>query len=339
MFLRNTLTLLALPFAILAAADDGCSQEHAQTRPSCGAFVVDITGEYPGSFRTFSSAVDALNPTTGDTQKIFLFPGNYTEQVYIKRLAGPLEVQGYTCNSQSYHNNEVVVSYNLSRATPGLTNNDQTATIRLWTANVTFHNLDVENTAGRAGKQALALSAQNTNQGFYGCSFRGWQDTIYANEGRQIYAKTYVNGAVDFIFGLRAAAWFEQLDIVSIGSGYITANGRDAANNTSFYVFNKCNVTGTSGRESTYLGRPWRQWSRVVFQETYLGDVVDPSGWKRWDDVQPVDNVVFAEYQNFGPGAEGERANFTTQLDQPVKLVDLFGPGFETESWVDSAYL
>ncbi|KAH7311298.1 pectin lyase fold/virulence factor [Stachybotrys elegans] len=316
-----------------------CVGNFARTRPKCGSIVVDLTGQYPGSHKTISSAVSALNTTTTSEQHIFVFPGVYHEQVYLGRLAGPLGIQGYTCDYRSYAENQAVVSYNLSRTTPGLTNNDQTATIRLWTANVTVHNLDVENTAGPAGAQALALSAQNTNQGFYGCVFKGYQDTIYANEGRQIYAKSYVNGAVDFIFGLRAVAWFDQVDIETIGPGWITANGRDADNNTSSYVFNNCHINGTSGQASTYLGRPWRQWSRVLFQSSELGDVVHPSGWSRWDDVQPVNNLEYAEYNNFGPGAMGERADFSTKLDTPKKIEELLGPDYEQESWVDTRYL
>ncbi|EPS44632.1 hypothetical protein H072_1401 [Dactylellina haptotyla CBS 200.50] len=311
---------------------------HAHLLPGWRDLVVDATGIYPRSHKTLNSAVAALKNTTGYDQTIFMFPGNYTEQVYIGKYLGPLTIRGFTCDSRSYTDNKVTISNNISRLTPGLINNDQTSTIRLWTTDVKFYNLNVENTFG-IGAQALALSAQNTNQGFYGCKFTGWQDTIYANEGRQIYAKSYVNGAVDFIFGLRAAAWFESLDIETLGTGWITANGREAANNTSFYVFNKCKVTGKGGVASTYLGRPWRQFARVVFQKTYLSDVVNPAGWARWDDVQPVDNIYYGEYKNIGPGAAGTRANFSITLTQPVKAKDILGKHFEKEYWVDSSYL
>ncbi|KAK6509290.1 hypothetical protein TWF481_004048 [Arthrobotrys musiformis] len=346
LFLRLVLTF----FALISSASAGviwpwkCIGLHSRTIPSLGDLVVDATGKYPHSFQNISSAVAALKNTTAfpynHGQTIFIFPGNYTEQVYIGKLLGPLTIRGYTCDSRSYADNQVTISYNLSRLTSGLTNNDQTSTVRLWTSNVKFYNLNIVNTFG-AGAQALALSAQNTDQGFYGCKFTGWQDTIYANEGRQIYAKSYVNGAVDFIFGLRAAAWFENLDIETLGTGWVTANGRDAANNTSFYVFNKCKINGAGGATaaSTYLGRPWRQFSRVVFQKSYLGDVVNPAGWSRWDSVQPVDDLYYGEYQNYGPGASGTRANFSIALSAPIKAVDILGKHFEREYWVDTSYL
>ena len=315
--------------------------KYERTNPSRGSLIVDVSRKYPGSYANISAAITSLQNKT-DAQTIFIFPGTYTEQVYIPPHAGPLTIQGYTTNAASYEKNKVTITGNLSRQTPGLANNDATATVRLWTSNVKFYNLNIANTFGYAATsgQALALSAQNTNQGFYGCNFTGYQDTIYANEGRQIYAGSYISGAVDFIFGLRAAAWFDKVDIETVGTGYITANGRDAANNTSFYVFNHAKVTGTSGVNSTYLGRPWRPYSRVVFQKSYLGEVVKPEGWSRWDAVQSVENVFYKEYKNYGPGAAvGHRANFSSQLTAPIKAVDILGKRFEKEVWVDADYL
>lgn len=311
-----------------------------QTTPAKGSLVVDGSGKYPGSYANISAAVTALHNETSP-QSIFIFPGIYKEQVYIGPLTSALTIQGYTRDRRSFHNNEVTLTYNLSRNTPNLTNNDATSTLRLWSSNVKIYNLNIANTFGYSAKngQALALSAQNTDQGFYGCNFTGYQDTIYANQGRQIYARSFVNGAVDFIFGLRARAWFHKLDIETIGPGYISANGRDAANNTSLYVFNEVRVTGSSGPNSTVLGRPWRPYSRTVFQKSYLGDVVRAEGWQVWDDVQSVDNVWYREYKNFGPGAVGPRANWTAELSKRVKEGEVLGEGWKEEEWVDEEYL
>lgn len=165
--------------------------------PSSGAIVVDASGTIQHSYRNISAAVNALSNTTA-AQTIYIASGIYSEQVYIGPLSGPLTVQGYTKDARSYKDNKVTITGNLSRQTPGLANNDATATVRLWTSNVKFYNLNIANTFGNAatGGQALAISAQRTNQGFYGCSFTGYQDTIYANEGRQIYAKSFINGIV-----------------------------------------------------------------------------------------------------------------------------------------------
>ncbi|KAF2025477.1 carbohydrate esterase family 8 protein-like protein [Setomelanomma holmii] len=321
-----------------AAAGNG---KYDRTSADRGSIVVDISGEQQGSYTSIGAAVKGLLNTTA-AQSIFILPGTYTEQVYVPPLAGPLTIHGYTSDARSYKDNKVTITGNLSRQVSGLANNDVTSTIRLWTSNVKLYNLNIANNFGQAatGGQALALSAQKTNQGFYGCKFTGYQDTIYANEGRQIYAKSYISGAVDFIFGLRAQAWFQNVDIETIGPGFITANGREAENNTSIYVINQSRISGTSGPNSTYLGRPWRPYSRVVFQKSYLGDVVSPAGWSRWDAVQSVENVVYEESNNFGPGAAiQQRANFSSQLTGPIKIEAIFGKRFEKEVWVDENYL
>ena len=69
------------------------------------------------------------------------------------------------------------------------------------------------------------------NQGYYGCQFTGFQDTVLAETGRQVYAKTYIEGATDFIFGQTALAWFDQCDIrvPTASLGYVTASGRSSA--------------------------------------------------------------------------------------------------------------
>ncbi|TQN64329.1 Pectinesterase [Colletotrichum shisoi] len=340
-FLR-VLALAAL--AVAAPAEDAgarkCAGRFARTRPSPKALVVDASGARADSFPTLNDAVLALKNGT-EEQTIFVMPGTYTEQVRIPDHNGPLIIQGYACDARSYQGNTATLTNNLSRTLANLTSNDQTATLRLWGDNIKIYNLNVANTFGQADKngKALAVSAQKTNLGFYGCSFTGYQDTIYANEGRQIYAKSFINGAVDFVFGLRAAAWFEACDIQTIGKGYITANGRDAANNPSFYVFNRANVTGTSGPASVTLGRPWKPFSRVVFQNSVLGDVVKPVGWSVWDNTQSTADVFYKEYKNTGPGAVGVRANFSSALDAPVKPVTVLGDGFKKEWWVDASYL
>tara|TARA_R110002003_G_scaffold72_1_gene6683 strand:+ start:4206 stop:5054 length:849 start_codon:yes stop_codon:yes gene_type:complete len=253
--------VLALVVSSVAATNG----RYTRTTAERGSIVVDASGQHEGSYITIGAAVKGLRNTTS-AQSIFILPGTYTEQLYIPPLAGPLTIQGYTGDARSYKDNkvgdpwtrtdserestnfvyplQVTITGNLSRQNPSLANNDATATVRLWTSNVKIYNLNMANTFGQAATsgQALALSAQKTNQGFYGCKFTGYQDTVYANEGRQIYAKSYISGAVDFIFGLRALAWFEDVDIESIGPGFVTANGREAENNTSIYVFHQSKV-------------------------------------------------------------------------------------------------
>ncbi len=128
---------------------------------------------------------------------IFIYPGNYTEQVYVQRRSAHLTFYGYTLDSSSYHANQVTISARKSQA-DGLSN-DMSATLRAWASNFTMYNVNVENTYGQ-GSQAVALSAKGT-AGYYGCAFTGFQDTVLSDSGNQTYARSLITGATDFIFG------------------------------------------------------------------------------------------------------------------------------------------
>jgi pectin methylesterase-like acyl-CoA thioesterase len=242
---------------------------------------------------------------------------------------------------------QVNITYNL--ALINTTSVDLTATVRAWTTNLKVYNLNILNTFGHISSngQNLALSAHTTNQGYYGVGLYGYQDTLLANTGLQLYAKSRIVGAIDFIFGQTAQAWLENMDIRTIAAGCITASGR-ASNTSSWYVISNSNVHGINSTVEAktginYLGRPWGAWARVVFQYTYLSDVINPAGWSIWDvGDERISNVVFAEFGNSGPGSvlkEGPRANFSTQLKQPVTRDQVFGDGWETGWWVDMSYL
>jgi len=163
--------------------------------------------------------------------------------------------------------------------------------------------------------------------------------TLYSNKGPELIAKSYIKGAVDFVFGLYAKAWFESCDIESIGRGCITANGRTNDSNPSEYVFNNARVFG-SGTGTAFLGRPWRPYASVVFQNSELSDVVNPQGWQRWNGDDNTDNVYFKEFNNSGSGAATDtRVAFSGTLTKPVAMSDILGEGYESAWWVDSKFL
>jgi pectinesterase len=115
----------------------------------------------------------------------------------------------------------------------------------------------------------------------------GYQDTLLAQVGAQLYAKSYIEGATDFIFGQQAQAWFEQCDIgvLAASKGYITASGRSSAD-SGYYVINKSKVAAAPGNTvavgAYYLGRPWGNYARVIFQNTAMTSVVNAAGWVIW---------------------------------------------------------
>ncbi|KAG7383252.1 hypothetical protein PHYPSEUDO_003875 [Phytophthora pseudosyringae] len=327
-----------------ALADGACSGPNARTDPPAGAIVVDVTGAYKNSFKTVSEAAARLDPNTTSEQTVFVRPGVYNEQLYIPRLSGPLLLQGFTCDAKSYASNEATITWakaqkDIPATVTGESRNDMTSTVRFYSDNVKVYNLNIANTAGNVG-QALAVNVNGTDYGFYGCNLTGYQDTVLADKGREIYAHTYINGATDFVFGRYAQAWFESCDIETIGTGFITASGRESESSTATYVFNRARVFGKSGVNSTVLGRPWRPFAKVIWQNSELGDVVKPEGWARWDATSSTDKIVFKEFNNSGPGAvTANRVAFSGQLDKPVAITEVLGEGYETEWWVDATYL
>ena len=208
--------------------------------------------------------------------------------------------------------------------------------------NTKFYNINIKNSYGE-GSQAIALSAYNTQQGYYGVGFSGYQDTLLAQTGNQVYGKCYIEGAVDFIFGQHARIWIDSSDIrVSAGGGAITANGRSSSSDVSYYVINESSVaastSSTAGSGTVYLGRPWSEYARVCFQNTVLSDIINSAGWEIWSTSTPnTADVTFEEYGNTGAGASGTRASFSTILSSAISISTILGSSYT--SWVDTSYL
>ncbi len=173
-----------------------------------------------GDFSTVQAAVNSLSTTDGADQCIFVNPGTYKEQVLVASRAAKLTIYGYTTDTTGYAKNEVTITSSLSQK-DGLSN-DETATLRVKATNFRLYNINVVNGYGE-GSQAVALSAY-ADSGYYASQFLGFQDTVLSNKGRQLFAKSLIQGATDFIFGQEAASWFEKSDIrvLARSTGYIT---------------------------------------------------------------------------------------------------------------------
>lgn len=122
------------------------------------------------------------------------------------------------------------------------------------------------------------------------------------------------------------------------------ANGRDSDSNVSFYVFNNSSIAAASGHKvangAYYLGRPWRDHARVVFQHTSMSAVINSAGWKEWSSSSPQTCcVLYGEYGNTGAGAAGTRASFSKKLSAPVQITEILGNDFETAGFFDARYI
>jgi pectinesterase len=329
LFLSLSTTAIAAPASLVPRAG------HPSAPAGCLSVGSSVT------YKTVQAAVNALSTSSTSAQCIFIAKGIYREQVYTPMLKSALSIYGETMDTSGYTANTVTITQ--SKSQDDSTNNDLTATLRAHTSNLKVYNINLVNTRGQ-GSQALAVSASSDKQGYYGCQFKGFQDTIMAQEGAQVYAKSYIEGATDFIFGQRAKTWFDRVDIrvLPASTGYITANGRDSSSNPSYYVINKSTISAASGNTvkagAYYLGRPWRNYSRVVFQSTSMTNVINTAGWTIWNTGdERTDKVEYAEYGNTGDGSKGTRASFSKKLSAAVSISTVLGSDYK--NWVDTTYL
>ncbi|KAJ6453086.1 pectin lyase fold/virulence factor [Mycena sanguinolenta] len=313
------------------------------TEPPPGAVIVKPGTTVAGQFTDLGDALDAL-PTDNTTQVVFVYPGTYAGQVNISR-AGPVTIMGYTENAFDFEQNTVTLVHSAALAT-GAASDDLTGTLRVLSNNVSLYNLDIRNDFGVAltNGQAIALSNQGDQVGVYACRLFSYQDTLYTNVGNHVYLKSYIEGAVDFIFGRHSIAYFEGNTIASKGAGCVTASGREL-NDTGIYVFNEnqviaapdafSNVTG-----NVFLGRPWG--GSVIFKNTFIPSPTNKTIWSIWDPGDDrTDFVLLAEYNSFGPGVVGaHRPNFSTILDRAEAAqytLESAIPNYR--DWVDTEYL
>ncbi|GER25180.1 plant invertase/pectin methylesterase inhibitor [Striga asiatica] len=76
-------------------------------------------------------------------------------------------------------------------------------------------------------------------------------------------------------------------------------------------VIYRCSIIGYQDTLYTYLGRPWKMYSRTVYLQSYMGDHIHPSGWLEWNGNFALDTLYYGEYMNFGPGAAlGQRVKW-----------------------------
>lgn len=209
----GTMKSFAASLGLIASAFAATSRT---TAPS-GCLTVASSG---GDYTSIQDAVDSLSTTSSTAQCIFLAAGTYKEQVLVSARTAQLTIYGYTSDTSSYSGNKATITNSYSQA-DGYSN-DETATLRVKATNFKLYNVNVANGYG-SGSQAVALSAYAAS-GYYGVQLTGFQDTVLAQTGQQVYANSLIEGATDFIFGQSAPAWFENVDIrvLTASIGYVT---------------------------------------------------------------------------------------------------------------------
>ncbi|KAL8101004.1 putative pectinesterase/pectinesterase inhibitor 41 [Apium graveolens] len=175
-------------------------------------------------------------------------------------------------------------------------------------------NMTIRNTAGAIKHQAVALRNGADSSTFYSCSFEGYQDTLYVHSLRQFYRECDIYGTVDFIFG-NAAAVLQNCNIyprLPLDNQFnaITAQGRADPNQDTGISIQDCNIraaddlASSNGATKTYLGRPWKEYSRTIFMQSFMDNLIDSGGWREWSGDFALNTSYYAEFDNRGPGSK-----------------------------------
>ncbi len=262
-----------------------------------------VAADGSGDAKTVQAAIDKVPENNPKRFTIFIKKGVYKEQIRIPAGKPFVSLIGESAEN--------------TKLTFDLTNKETGSTSASYSFYVGGHdfyaeNLTFENSFGK-GSQAVAVLSEADRIVFKNCRFFGWQDTLYAKNGRQYFENCYIEGAVDFIFG-QATAVFDNCEIHSKGDGFIAAPMRFAADEASGFVFDNCKLTGENTDKGVFLARPWRDFGRTVFLNTKMDAFIRPEGWNNWLPTREK-TAYFAEYNSSGAGAKPEnRVKWSHQL-------------------------
>ena len=267
-----------------------------------------------GNFTTVQAAINSVPSNSQTRTTIFIKNGTYKEKINISSSKINISLIGESKAGTILTYNDAASTKTSSGGTLGTTGS---ASVTIAGAGFQAENITFENSydeAAYGSSQAVAVLAKADKIVFKGCSFKGNQDTLYANgDGcRQYYYNCYIEGDVDFIFG-SANAVFDTCEIFSLNrsGGCVTAPSTKATQKG--YLIYKCKLTSSSSPKSIYLGRPWIPSSdttqttpMVLYRECELGSHIADAGWTVMSGNNPA-NFEMWEYQNTGAGANTSR--------------------------------
>ncbi|KAL2481909.1 Pectinesterase/pectinesterase inhibitor 3 [Abeliophyllum distichum] len=266
---------------------------------------VTVAADGSGNYVTVSAAVAAAPESSTRRYIIRIKAGAYRENVEIPRKKTNLMFVGDGRMTTIITGNKNVVDGSTTF---------NSATVAVVGGGFLARDVTFQNTAGPSKHQAVALRVNADLTAFYRCGMIAYQDTLYVHSLRQFYVNCFVAGTVDFIFG-NAAVVLQNCDIHARrpNSGQrnmVTAQGRDDPNQNTGIVIQKCRIGATSdlqaviGSVESYLGRPWKEYSRTVIMQSVISNVIRPAGWYEWNGNFALDTLFYAEYQNTGAGAD-----------------------------------
>jgi pectinesterase len=266
-----------------------------------------VAADGSGDYTTIGEALEACRAFQDSETVVFIRNGTYREKLHIDSFLSNIRLLGESKEG-------TIITYDDYAALNDM-GTFRTYTLKITGNDITLENLTVQNTAGFDAGQAVALHVEGDRFKAINCRIIANQDTLYAagDNSRQYYRDCLIEGSTDFIFG-SATAVFDDCRLHSKKNSYVTAANTPEGKNFG-YVFRHCELTAAPGVNRVYLGRPWRDFARVVYLHCHLGDHIVPEGWHNWSRPEREKTAFYAEYQNIGPGAEtGQRVDWSHQI-------------------------
>ncbi|MBA0671592.1 hypothetical protein Goklo_025383 [Gossypium klotzschianum] len=266
---------------------------------------VVVAKDGSGNYKTLGEAVAAAPDKSKTRYIIHVKKGTYKENVEIGAHKKNLMIVGDGMNS-------TIITGSLNVIDGSTT--FKSATVAAVGDGFMAQDIWFQNTAGPQKHQAVAIRVGADQSVINRCKIDAYQDTLYAHSNRQFYRDSYVTGTVDFIFG-NAAVVFQNCKLVArkpmnSQSNMVTAQGRLDPNQNTGTSIQNCNILASADLEpvkgsiKSYLGRPWKEYSRTVVMQSYIGDHIEPSGWSVWSGDFALKTLYYGEYMNMGPGAD-----------------------------------
>ncbi|KAK6116629.1 hypothetical protein DH2020_049628 [Rehmannia glutinosa] len=235
-----------------------------------------------GQYTRISDALNAVPNYSNKRFVIYVKKGVYYENVRVEMSKWNVMMIGDGLR-------QTIVSANLNH--DGGHKTFMTATFAVHGKGFIAQRMGFINTAFKS--QAVALMSTADKAVYYQCLMNSKQDTLFIQSGSQFYRECYIYGTIDFIFGDAAVVIQNSVILPKRplpGQGnVITASGRmDPHSNTGISIQNCVikaaeNLTGVR----TFLGRPWKQYSRVVFWQNQMDGLIDPQGWLAFNNAPP----------------------------------------------------
>lgn len=278
---------------------------------------VTVAADGSGEYRNVQAAVDTAPTKSSTRYVIYIKAGTYDEQVIVPKSGRNLMFLGDGIG-------KTIITGSRNVQQPGVTTFNS-ATVAVNGNGFLARDITFQNTAGPVKHQAVALRVSADHAAFYKCSMDAYQDTLYTHSLRQFYRECIVAGTVDFIFG-NSAVVFQTCSIQARvpmrgQTNTITAQGRTDPNQTTGISLHNCTIDGTAELQKewalypTFLGRPWKEYSRTVLLRCYEGALLNPAGWLRWEGSFGLSTLFYGEYDCEGPGAgAAQRVPWSTQI-------------------------